>query len=159
MGDAVLDWFEAEVEEQLQRDVKVACEAHRCSCRSLTVAGRTASPSRPRRRQATTSGRRVERRHSGAVRRQAQVQLLCTGASVCHVPALVSGFRSLEFRRYVVRRNDSFIAAIVEHGEEFWRCVESRTPPVEVPRLETLKRIRRLPASTVDLADVAAGGA
>lgn len=157
MERAVLDWFESEIGEQIERDVKVVCPTHPLFVAQLD--GRMASGI-PVEAKTGADGKQWGDEHGDGIPDayfvQAQTQMLCTGADICHVPALVGGYKSMDLRRYVVRRDASLIADIIEAGEEFWRCVESRTPPSNVtPSLATLKRIKREPASTVALDDLA----
>ena len=157
MERAVLDWFEAELGEQIERDVKVVCPSHPLFVAQLD--GRLSSGV-PVEAKTGADGKLWGDEHTDDIPSayvvQAQTQMLCTGADICHVPALVGGFKSMDLRRYVVRRNDDLIGEIVAIGEEFWRCVEERTPPANVtPSIDTIKRIRRAPASSVVLDDVA----
>ena len=156
---SVLDWFEDQVGEPLTRDVTVRCDYDPLFVSQLD--GQIIASGEPVEAKTAASddewGDEYTDQIPDAYVVQAQTQLLCTGAEVCHVPALVAGFRSLDFRRYVVRRNEAFLEEIVAQGREFWALVEARTPPTNLtPSLETVKRIRRLPETIVELTDVAA---
>lgn len=157
MERGILDWFEAQIGEPLTRDVTVRCESEPLIVSQLD--GRLADGTPVEAKTAAVDaewGDECTDQIPDSYIAQAQTQLLCTGADICHVPALVAGFKSLEFRRYVVRRNDDIIEAIVDHVRDFWAFVEARTPPPGVPSLATLKRIRRLPDTIIELNDVAA---
>ena len=68
------------------------------------------------------------------------------------VPVLLGG---VGFRMYKVERNNAFASDLEEVEVKFWReYVEKKTPPPDsLPSLDTLKRIERLPAKTVQLPD------
>lgn len=154
---SVLDWFEDQMGVKLARDVTVACEAEPLIVSQLDGQMPDGTPVEAKTAAVDSEwGDEYTDQIPDSYMAQAQTQILCTGADVCHVPALVAGFRSLEFRRYVVRRHDDIIEAILEHVREFWAQVEARTPPEAMPSLETLKRIRRLPDTVVELDEVAA---
>ena len=67
---------------------------------------------------------------------QAQAQLAVTGFAVNDVAALLAG---IGFRIYTVRRNDEFIALMIERLAEFWSYVERREPPP----VTTLEEVRK----------------
>ena len=81
---------------------------------------------------------------------QVQTQLLVTGQSQAFVPALI-GNRG--FVMYVVERNDRLISVIEASSIEFMERVRNEDPPDNVrPSLDTIKRLRREPNKTVEIA-------
>lgn len=73
-----------------------------------------------------------------------------------YVPVLIGKF-GLKRELYRVPRSEALIKAIIEKGEAFWQeHVLPRIPPVatEAPNLETLKRIRRVPATWAESCDM-----
>lgn len=81
--------------------------------------------------------------------------MLVSGYHRAYVPVLLPAFKRLEFRMYVVERNNALAEAISERCERFWHeHVLADIPPADcVPDLEVLKRLRRTPNKTVDIAD------
>lgn len=158
LESGVLDWFESEHEVELTRDVRVRFpgdELFIAQCDGLTPDGEPV--------EAKTSATDTEwgAPYTSEIPDeyivQAQVQMLCTGAARCHVPAVVCGYNSMELREYTVLRDDEIIAALRTAGRKFWdEHVIPRVPPVDAPTMETVKRIRREPASMVELTEVAA---
>lgn len=156
---SVLDWFEDAIGEPLERDVTVPCPDEPLIVSQLDGRLPDGTPVEAKTAAVDTEwGDEYTDAIPDSYVVQAQAQILCTGADVCHVPALIAGFKSLEFRRYLVRRNEDIVAAIIDEVRDFWaRYVEPRLPPTDyVPRLETVKRIRRLPDTIVDLGETAA---
>lgn len=158
MERGVLDWFADQIGEEIERDVTVAWAEDPLFVAQLD--GRIVSSGIPVEAKTGASdeewGDEYTDQVPDAYLVQAHVQMLCAGADVCHLPALVAGFRSLEFRRYLIQRNEGVVAEIVDQGREFWKLVEARTPPDGfTPSLETVKRIRRAPSSMVELTDSA----
>ena len=73
-----------------------------------------------------------------------------------YVPVLIGKF-GLRRELYRVPRSEAIIKAIIEKGEAFWNeHVIPRIPPVatEAPSLDTLKRIRRIPATWAESCDM-----
>jgi putative phage-type endonuclease len=64
---------------------------------------------------------------------QVQWYLGCTGWDRWHVAALIGGS---EFRRYVVERDEAFIAHLFARAGEFWSHVEARTVPPGAATME-----------------------
>lgn len=60
---------------------------------------------------------------------QCQHGMAVTGLALAVIPVLIAG---REFKVYEVPRDDALIAAITAREQEFWRCVETRTPPAVV---------------------------
>lgn len=83
---------------------------------------------------------------------QVHAQLLVTGAPRAWVPALIGG---RGFVMYEVRANEAIANAILQISEQFWTAhVQPQQPPEGVlPSLDTLKRLKREPGLTVDVAD------
>lgn len=81
---------------------------------------------------------------------QCQCQILCTGADMCHVPALIGG---RGFQMYRVPRNEEVIKHVCEKSVNFWeQHVLTQTPPADIaPSLELVKRVRRVPNKIVDV--------
>lgn len=81
---------------------------------------------------------------------QVHAQLLVTGAKRAFVPALIGG---RGFVMYVVEANQRVSDSIQRVSEQFWEeSVQSQQMPEgKVPTLDTLKRIRREPGSSVQL--------
>jgi len=57
---------------------------------------------------------------------QCQHEMLVTDTKVNTIVVLIGGQK---LRYFDLTRNEKFIAALVPKLEEFWRCVETRTPP------------------------------
>lgn len=57
---------------------------------------------------------------------QTQMEMACLGLDWGTIVVLIGGQK---LRYFDLQRNDRFIAALVAKLEEFWRCVETRTPP------------------------------
>lgn len=60
------------------------------------------------------------------VQLQEQWEMYVTGLDRADVAALIAGS---DYRVYTVHRDDKLIADLVEIGADFWRHVETRTPP------------------------------
>ncbi len=76
---------------------------------------------------------------------------------VCHVPVLLPGYRSLDFRLYRVERSDEAVKIIVEASIDFMDSVKSGVQPEHfTPSLDVLKRIRREPGLVRRVSDEAA---
>jgi putative phage-type endonuclease len=75
---------------------------------------------------------------------QCHVQMMCAGADLCHLYALLGG---MGFRHYTIRRVDGLCAKIADKARQFWtQCVVGGAEPADSkPDLEVLKRIRRRP--------------
>lgn len=82
---------------------------------------------------------------------QASVQMLCSGAELVHLYALLGG-RGIV--RYRILRDDELIAAIADQASAWWdrhvtKGIEpERTEPVP---MEIVKRLRRVPSKTIEL--------
>lgn len=57
---------------------------------------------------------------------QCQHEMAVTGADVCYVAVLFSGY---DPRRYIVPRDEALIASLIELESEFMECVRTGTPP------------------------------
>jgi len=80
---------------------------------------------------------------------QVQHQLAVTGLRKAFLAALLP---SRGFVLYAIRRDEEAIEAIVEAECRFWELVVTKQAPEHAqPSIETLKRIRRKPKSTVDI--------
>lgn len=65
----------------------------------------------------------------------------------CHVPTFLGG---RGFCMYRVHRNEQIIEQIAESVDRFWReNVLGDRPPETLPSLETLKRVRRVPETSI----------
>lgn len=83
---------------------------------------------------------------------QVHHQMAVVGCDVAWVPALMPGFKSLEVVVYRVERNQDLIDQILEAGTQFWKYVERDIQPVDFhPHIDSLKRMRRIPKSTVEV--------
>lgn len=83
---------------------------------------------------------------------QALVQLEATKGDLCYVPALLGG---RGFQLFRVLANKALQAEIIERALHWWReHVEKDKPPQQTtpPPLEVLKRLRRTPKKTVEIA-------
>ena len=71
------------------------------------------------------------------------------------VPVLFPDFGRFRFEVYPVERNDQLIEELVYRAGQFWHNnVLKDTPPGNVvPHLETLKRMRRVPSTVVELGE------
>jgi len=85
---------------------------------------------------------------------QVQDQMFCAETEETIVSAFIIARRG-EFRLYRAERNDALIKHLVAEGTRFMEeHVLKRIPPKKVqPSLETMKRLRREPAGSVDLDD------
>ena len=96
---------------------------------------------------------------------QSHGHLIVTNKEICYVPVVLG---NLQFRMYHVPRNDRLVELIARVANAFWEdCVLAHRPPTVEwyqklglkgmmpfacePSLNTLKRVRRLPASTVGI--------
>jgi predicted phage-related endonuclease len=86
---------------------------------------------------------------------QTQWQMWISGAPLAWVPALFPDFGRFRLEVYRVERNEQLIEELIYRAGRFWNdCVVNDTPPSLVtPHLETLKRMRREPASVVKLGE------
>lgn len=87
---------------------------------------------------------------------QCNVHALCHDLDEIYVPVLIGRF-GLKRELYRVPRSDAIIRAIIEKGEEFWeKHVIPRIPPeaTEAPSIDTLKGIRRIPATWAEPCDI-----
>jgi putative phage-type endonuclease len=84
---------------------------------------------------------------------QVQFQMACARLPKVHIPAAIVTPNGLEFRFYHVKRDDDLIGDLVTACLAFWkRHIVPKIPPTNsTPSLETLKKIRRMPASVVEL--------
>lgn len=61
---------------------------------------------------------------------------------VCWVFVLIS---QCDFRRYYIRRDEEYLSSVLPALQNFWKCVESRTPsPVDFEHLAALSSLNRL---------------
>jgi len=81
---------------------------------------------------------------------QTTVQMLCTQADCCYVPAYLP-YR--EFVLFVVKYNKLLAELILEKAEQFWtKYVQPDTPPENsAPSIDLAKNIRRQPNRTVSI--------
>lgn len=99
----------------------------------------------------------VPEQHIVQVHEQFYVTTMATGRDCkkAWLPVLLPGYRSLQFRTYVVERDDSLVNNLVELGQNFWNehvATGLRPEPFE-PKMELIKRVRREPASIADVPD------
>lgn len=81
---------------------------------------------------------------------QHQMSVLPT-VQVVWVPVLMGG---VGFRKYRVERNQAFIDDLEKLEVNFWHNhIEKLVPPDDLPTIETIKKIRRVPKKTVALQD------
>jgi putative phage-type endonuclease len=75
---------------------------------------------------------------------------------VAYVPVLLPGYKRIEFRMYIVERNEPLADLIAQRCCEFWHwnVLTNVRPEQFYPSLEVLKRIRREPKTVVPVADV-----
>lgn len=82
---------------------------------------------------------------------QAVVQMICTEAELVHLYALIGG---RGYVRYRILRDEELCTELVERLSKWWdRCVRRRIEPemTSPPPLEVVKRLRRVPAKTIEL--------
>lgn len=81
---------------------------------------------------------------------QATVQMLCTGANVCKIVAVLAS-RGWNIQSYYVEYNKTVGDWIVEGCEDFWKkYIETDTPPPDsLPSEDTVRFMRRKPKSTI----------
>lgn len=71
---------------------------------------------------------------------QSHVHLLCCNGTKpvrCYVPVYLDG----RFQMYHVDRSESICDTIKRAAETFWFCVEQKSPPDQVPALQTAKKV------------------
>lgn len=88
---------------------------------------------------------------------QTQHQLEVVGRETCWVFVLIG---QCDFRRYRVTRDPEYLETVLEPLSEFWKKVESRTPPEpDWSHSSTLATVNRLfkpkPGTTIDLSNEA----
>lgn len=84
---------------------------------------------------------------------QVHHQFVVTGADVCWVPVILARM-GITFRMFKVERNDELCKVVAAKGIEFMENhVAKRKPPVGIPSLEVLKRIRREPGKWATIPD------
>lgn len=84
---------------------------------------------------------------------QTTVQMICSGAELNHVFALIGG---RGFVRYRVLRDEELVGALVERLARWWdlHITKGVEPTITEPLpLDVLKRLRRQPEKTIDLYD------
>jgi putative phage-type endonuclease len=84
---------------------------------------------------------------------QVQAQMLVTGAERTWIPALIGG---RGFLLYTMERHPDIQEMILAASERFWKRVQDREPPADVPHLETLKRMDRIVGKVVEVDDLVA---
>ena len=85
---------------------------------------------------------------------QCQIQMHCTGATVCHVAALFAD-RGFRFGLYRVPRVQTLIDMATEKAAAFWNdyVLTDTPPPDSVPSYEIVKAMRREPGRVATVAD------
>lgn len=79
---------------------------------------------------------------------QVQLQMLVMDAPLAYVAALLGG---RGFNMFEVPRSLEIQQSIQRKADEFWRVIESDDTTPDVPQIGTLKRLRRVPGSMVDI--------
>jgi hypothetical protein len=80
---------------------------------------------------------------------QLHAQMMATGAKYGYLSAVIGG---IGHRLYRCDLQDEIVGIILQVCDGFWQCVEDRVEPSgEPPRLESLKRLRRVPDSIVKI--------
>lgn len=88
------------------------------------------------------------------VRVQAAHQMQVTGLKLVYVPALIVEFGRPVFRLYEQPWVADLDDAVLEAEFNFWKHhVKKGVPPPEIPPLDVLKRVKRLPNKSVVVAD------
>lgn len=80
---------------------------------------------------------------------QVHAQMLCTGADIGHLFALIAGRGVVQFR---FQRNPDLQEYFVNSASEWWQAyvVADKPPPIDnVPSLETVKRLKHTPGKTI----------
>lgn len=178
MEGAILNMFERRMGVTTERNIFLSREAGFPACANLDGAVREWGEPKPSefglltvREKAiksvveakSTSQQDEWNEHTGEVPLrvlcQTQWQMWVAGCDLAYVPALFPDFGRFRLEVYQVERNDALIVELVGRAERFWSDHVLRdTPPADVvPHLESLKRIRRAPQSTVSLDEDAAG--
>lgn len=82
---------------------------------------------------------------------QVHAQMLCTGATLAHVPALIGG---VAFRMYEIVADEDCLEAIRIICRAFWEnYVEKRVPPPGLPSIGHLKARKRVAGKIVSVPD------
>lgn len=81
---------------------------------------------------------------------QAHVHMICHGAKVCHLPALIGGRGFLFYR---IDYDEELAGAIKVIAKRFWEdhVLKRVAPQNSIPSEAVYKRIRRVPETTVDM--------
>lgn len=83
---------------------------------------------------------------------QCQMEMLVTGTGFNTVVVLIGGQK---LRYFDLERNERFLAALVAKLTEFWRCVETRTPPAVDHSQACARALLRLhPSDSGDTVDL-----
>ena len=82
---------------------------------------------------------------------QTHVHMICTDTKLCHVPVYLP---KREFQMYAVEFDEDIGLAVCEAAVAFWNdhVVKDIPPENVVPSMAVLKRIRRLPETTAEIA-------
>jgi putative phage-type endonuclease len=81
---------------------------------------------------------------------QVQEQMLVTQTDRAYVAVLITGFAA-EFRLYTIERDEDLIEMIEKAAAFFWEHVDTTTQPEDVPRIETITKVQRVPNKTVEM--------
>jgi len=80
---------------------------------------------------------------------QATIQMLCTLKVICHIPAFIQSRGECMF---VVPFDKDLANQLRDKAQAFWTLnVLADTPPTALPSIETITKLRREPATVVDV--------
>ena len=84
---------------------------------------------------------------------QIAAQFACVPtATVCRVPVMLPGFRGVEFRQFIIERDNALVDVVESRAVEFMNMVRNRVRPLEfAPSIDVLKIIRRQMGKTVSI--------
>lgn len=89
---------------------------------------------------------------------QVQHQMYCSELSKVYVPVAVPSYWGIDYRLYIVQRDEDLIKTIVKFGHEWWeKHVKTKTPPNGdgVPPMYVLKALERRAGAQIRLPEEA----
>jgi putative phage-type endonuclease len=84
---------------------------------------------------------------------QCQAEIVCAKSELCYVPAFLGGRGFVTEPPFLVRRNKELIQLMLDRLGNFWNghVLKDIPPEDSLPTLEIVKRIRRIPESSVQI--------
>lgn len=151
--DSILNWFAAKTQKRIVRNqYRVSESGYQCAnldalCSDAIVEAKSGSD-----RDGWWGS--IPDGIPEHVRIQCQHQMIVTDIKLAFIPALIVEFGRPVFRLYQQEWSNDLAEVVQELEYDFWhKHVLKEAPPPEVPPLEVLKRIRRMPNKSVLVAD------